>query len=71
MRIAVRLPGTLRATGDSKSTFYQKIKDGKYPKGIKLDPEGRIVIWWQDELEEIQNRAVEAANAPSTETTVR
>jgi predicted DNA-binding transcriptional regulator AlpA len=61
MRTAVRLPGALRATGLSKSTFYQKIEDGLIPRGTKIDPAGRIVIWWQDELEKIQERAIEAA----------
>jgi predicted DNA-binding transcriptional regulator AlpA len=67
-RIALRKPAVLRALGCSKSTLHEKINKGLVPKGTKLDPEGRTVIWWDDEIEEIQKRAVERANLEAAET---
>jgi len=63
MRTAVRLPGALKATGLGKSTFYLGIQEGWIPRGTKINPDGRIVVWWADELEKVQQRAVEAAAA--------
>jgi prophage regulatory protein len=57
-RTVLRKPAVLAATGWSNSTLYQKIKDGKFPPPTKLDPDGRAVIWWADEIEEFQKRAV-------------
>ena len=53
-RVVLRKPAVLAATGWSNSTLYEKIKQGKFPKPTKLDPEGRTVIWWEDEVEEVQ-----------------
>ena len=50
----------LRATRWSNSTLYQKIKDGKFPKPIKIDPDGRAVGWLANEIEEVQARAAAA-----------
>jgi predicted DNA-binding transcriptional regulator AlpA len=61
LRIAARLPRALQVTGLSKSQFYKKIEEGKIPRGTKIDPEGRIVVWWESDLEELQNRAIAAA----------
>ncbi len=55
-RIVMRKPAVLRATGWSNSTLYQKIKDGKFPKPVKLDPDGRAVGWFEDEVEALQQR---------------
>ena len=62
-RTVLRKPAVLAATGWSNSTLYQKIKDGKFPQPTKLDPDGRAVIWWADEIAEIQNRAVKRSVA--------
>jgi predicted DNA-binding transcriptional regulator AlpA len=58
-RIAMRKPAVLAATGWSNSTLYSKIAEGKFPKPTKLDPEGRTVIWFSDEVEAFQKRAIE------------
>ena len=58
-RIALRKPAVLAATGWSNSTFYQKIKAGKFPPPDKLDPDGRAVIWWADQIVELQRLAIE------------
>jgi prophage regulatory protein len=59
VRKPMRARAAQAALGVSNSTFYEKIKAGKIPKGTKLDPDGRIVIWWEDEIEAIQKRAVD------------
>jgi predicted DNA-binding transcriptional regulator AlpA len=45
--------------GWSRSTLYAKMAEGKFPKPVKPDPDGRAVIWWEDEVIEKQ----QAANA--------
>jgi prophage regulatory protein len=52
----------LEATGWSNSTLYTKIAQGKFPKPVKIDPEGRASGWWEDEIEAIQKRAVDHQN---------
>ena len=59
VRRAMRKPAVLDALGIGNSTFYDGIAKGKYPRGVKLDPEGRVVVWWADEIEKIQKAAVE------------
>jgi prophage regulatory protein len=59
MRTVLRKPAVLAATGWSNSTLYSKIGEGKFPQPIRLDPNGRAVVWFADEVEAFQNRAVE------------
>jgi prophage regulatory protein len=59
VRKAMRKPAVLAALGCSNSTFYDGIAKGKYPKGTKLDPDGRVTIWFEDQIEAIQKAAVE------------
>lgn len=61
VRKVMRLPGVLAATGWAKPTLYAKIADGKFPKGTKLDPDARAVVWFEDEVEAFQKAAVAAA----------
>jgi predicted DNA-binding transcriptional regulator AlpA len=58
-RNAMRKPDVLKATGWSNSTLYTKIGEGKFPRGTKLDPEGRIVVWFEDQVKAFQDRAIE------------
>jgi prophage regulatory protein len=58
-RTVLRKPAVLAATGWSNSTLYTKIAEGKFPRPTKLDPDGRAVIWWDDEIEAFQKRAIE------------
>jgi prophage regulatory protein len=56
----VRLPGILAPSGPipvSKSTWWAGIKDGRYPKPVKLGP--RITAW---RVEDIRALIAEAAN---------
>jgi len=59
VRISARKKRCLAATGWSNSTFYKKISEGKFPKGTKLDPDGRAVTWFEDQLEAFQKAATE------------
>jgi prophage regulatory protein len=67
IRKALRKPAVLAGTGWSNSTLYDKIKAGLFPPPTKIDPNGRISIWWEDEIAAFQRRAVEAANASPLE----
>jgi predicted DNA-binding transcriptional regulator AlpA len=60
-RVALRKPEVLRATGWSNSTLYKKISEGKFPRPTKIDPAGRVSVWFDDQVAEIQKRAVEHA----------
>jgi prophage regulatory protein len=61
VRKVLRLPAVLDATGWAKPTLYAKITAGRFPKGIKLDPDARAVVWFADEIEAFQQAAVAAA----------
>jgi prophage regulatory protein len=60
VRKVLRTPAVLQATGWSKATLYNKITDGVFPRGTKIDPNGRAVVWFEDEVERIQQRAIAA-----------
>ena len=66
VRKAMRLPDVLAATGWSKTGLYKQIAEGKFSKGKKLDPDGRIVVWFEDEVEDLQKRAIERQTMAST-----
>jgi predicted DNA-binding transcriptional regulator AlpA len=63
VRKVMRKPAVLEATGWPPSTLYWKISQGVFPKGTKLDPTGRAVVWFEDEVEAFQKKALEAAAA--------
>jgi predicted DNA-binding transcriptional regulator AlpA len=62
VRKVLRKSGVLAGTGWSVSTLYAKIAAGKFPRGTKLDPQGRAVIWFEDEVDAVQKAAVERRN---------
>ena len=59
----LRLPDVLEATGWSRSTLYDKIKDGKFSKPIKLDEDGRAVGWPEGEVLLHQQARIAARNS--------
>jgi predicted DNA-binding transcriptional regulator AlpA len=61
IRKVMRKPAVLEATGWPHSTLYWKIKLGLFPKGTRLDPKGRNVVWFADEVEAFQKAAVAVA----------
>jgi prophage regulatory protein len=63
LRKALRKQAVLAATGWSNTTLYDRIAKGKFPKGTKLDPDSFIVVWFEDEVEALQKRAIERQSA--------
>lgn len=63
VRKLLRKTVVLEATGWSNSTLYTKIAQGKFPKPVKIDPEGRASGWWEDEVEAIQKAATDRHGA--------
>jgi predicted DNA-binding transcriptional regulator AlpA len=61
VRKVLRRAAVIEATGWSVPTLYRKIKEGKFPAGTKLDPEGQAVVWFEDDVEAFQKAAVTAA----------
>jgi prophage regulatory protein len=64
-RKVMRLPQVMAVTGWSRSTVYDKIKAGKFPKPFKPDPDGRVAGWFADEVAELQRRAIERQKSAS------
>ena len=56
----VRLPEVERMTSCKKSTIYQLMKDGKFPRCVRLSarhvawPEAAVLQWVQDRIAEAQ-----------------
>ena len=48
MRKLVRLRPAMQATGKSRSAIYQEIKDGRFPKPVKIGP--RAIAFVEDEI---------------------
>ena len=67
VRKMLKEPQVLEATAWSHSTLWQKIKDGKFPPPVKIDPDGRAVAWVADQVAAIQQAAIErqAVRGPS------
>jgi predicted DNA-binding transcriptional regulator AlpA len=61
VRKVLRRAAVIEATGWSVQTLYRKIREGKFPAGTKLDPEGQAVVWFEDEVEAFQKAAVQTA----------
>ena len=66
VRTALRKPAVLKATGWSNSTLYTKISQGKFPPPTKLDPAGRVSIWFDDQIVEFQKRAADRQSGGET-----
>jgi prophage regulatory protein len=56
MRI-LRLPNVLDRTGLSRSTVYQRVSEGRFPKPVSLG--ARAVGWIETEVEEWIARQIE------------
>ena len=55
----LRLPATCERTGKSRSSIYQGIPDGTFPRPIKLGP--RSVGWLEDEIDAWIQQRIEAS----------
>jgi prophage regulatory protein len=60
----LRLPDVKYRTGLSRSTLYQRISDGTFPKAIGLG--GRAVGWLDSEIEEWISRRVKWTRGAAT-----
>ncbi len=49
-----RLPTVLSKIPVSRSSWWQGIKDGRYPAGIKIGP--RTTAWLQSDIEDLCSR---------------
>ena len=56
----IRLPDVESATGCKKSTIYDLMKSGRFPKPVRLSarhvvwPESAVLQWVQDRIQEAQ-----------------
>ena len=56
----IRLPDVEGATGCKKSTIYELMKAGRFPKPVRLSarhvawPESAVLHWVQDRIQEAQ-----------------
>lgn len=51
VRTVLRRDRILEVTGWAVPTLYKKMADGRFPRGHKMDPRGKLVVWWEDEIE--------------------
>lgn len=58
----LRVREAIKKTGLSKSTFYEKVKEGVFPKPIKI---GKTSLWIEEEIDTVL-RAY-AAGMPETQ----
>jgi prophage regulatory protein len=54
----LRLPEVLSRTGLSRSGLYERMKNGGFPKKVKLDPNGTMVAWIEEEVDEWINQRI-------------
>jgi predicted DNA-binding transcriptional regulator AlpA len=63
----LRLPQILRLIPVGKTTIWQWVKDGKFPKQIKLGP--KLAVWRKDEVDEfIEKQFHQNSKASAKET---
>lgn len=55
----LRLPAVQKRTGLSRSSIYQRISEGNFPKSISLG--GRAVGWIEEEINEWLNQQIKAS----------
>lgn len=55
----LRLPAVKARTGLSRSTIYQRVAEGTFPKAVCLG--GRAVGWVEAEIQEWLQRQIEAS----------
>ena len=63
MRVVLDKRQVLEATKWSNSTLWLKIKEGKFPAPVKLDPDARRVVWLDEDVTAWQDRGIEASRS--------
>ena len=61
----LRLPAVKAYTGLSRSTIYQRISEGSFPRAIQLG--GRAVGWIEADIQEWLERQINASRLEATE----
>jgi prophage regulatory protein len=61
----VRLPEALKITAVSRTSFYEGIKTGLYPRPVKTGPGDKISAWPENELQAVVDGAVKARDHAS------
>ena len=61
----LKLPEVQLRTGKSRSAIYQGVKDGTFPKPIKLGP--RAVGWIEAEIDAHNQACIDASRSKDTE----
>ena len=46
----LRFPDVKKVTGLSRTTIWRRIRDGEFPKSVKLGARGGSVGWLEDEV---------------------
>ncbi len=49
----VRLPVIMQALGIKKSFFWEQVKEGRFPKPIKIGP--RVSVWRVEDIRQLIN----------------
>lgn len=52
MTVIIRLPEVRDMVGLSVPTIYRQMKQGAFPKSVKLTATGRAVGWYRSEVED-------------------
>lgn len=60
----LRLPTVKARTGLSRSTIYQRMDEGKFPRSVSLG--GRAVGWIESEIDEWVNHQIETSRKGRT-----
>jgi prophage regulatory protein len=47
----LRKPEVLNRLSIKNSTLYDWMRDGRFPKPVKLQPEGRAVAWREEDVD--------------------
>lgn len=63
IRRAMRLEAVLEALGVSRSSFYEGVKQGRYPPPTKISEGARAAVWWDTEIGAVQERAIKRRDA--------
>ena len=71
----IRLPEVMNRTGYGRTSIYRKMKDGSFPKSVKLggplkDPNAfdcRAIAWIEDEVEQWIESRIEERDSVSTD----
>ncbi len=56
----VRFPEAMEITGLSRPAIYELMARGKFPRQVKLSPDGSAAGWPEDELAEWQAERIAA-----------